>query len=140
MEAVEEAKQILMREITKARCWVIDQDLVTRAIETSKKSDSRFIILKRYAAWGEAVSRYPEILFVLFYDESADNWVIQTVPEPGNRFSSKKLLPADWAGQEGAQFIRTTGISDAIFCHRSRFQARAKSKESVLEMVDRVLD
>lgn len=140
MESVEEAKNILTREIEKARYWVIDQDLVNRAIDTARHADPRVIVLKRHAAWGETVAQHPEILFVVFYDESSENWVIQTVPEPGNRFSSKKLLPAEWAGKEGPEFIRTTGIHDAVFCHRSRFQARARSKESILEMADRVLD
>jgi uncharacterized UPF0160 family protein len=140
MECVDEAKEILNREIQKARYWVMDQELVSRAIDAARHTDPRVIILKRHAAWGEAVAQHPEILFVVFYDESSENWVIQTVPEPGDRFSSKKLLPAEWAGKEGPEFIRTTGIHDAVFCHRSRFQARAKSKESILEMADRVLD
>lgn len=140
LECVDEAMWILTREIEKARYWVMDQDLVSRAIDVARHADPRFIVLKRHAAWGETVAQHPEILFVVFYDEFSENWVIQTVPEPGNRFSSKKLLPAEWAGKEGPEFIRTTGIHDAVFCHRSRFQARAKSKESILEMADRVLD
>lgn len=140
MECVDEAKRILTREIDKARYWVADQELITHAIETSKHVDPRFIVLRRYAAWGETVAQHPEILFVVFYDESSENWVLQTVPEIGNRFSSKKPLPLEWAGKAGPEFVRITGIHDAVFCHRSRFQARAKSKESILEMVDRVLD
>jgi uncharacterized UPF0160 family protein len=140
MEAVEQAQGILTREIEKARYWVADQDLVMRAIETSRQNDPRLLILKRHAMWGETVARYPEILFVVFFDESANNWVIQSVPESGDRFASKKLLPVDWAGKEGPEFARITGLPDAVFCHRARFQARAKTKESVLEMADRVLD
>jgi uncharacterized UPF0160 family protein len=140
MTLVGQAQGIIGRELNKIECWVKDQDLVCRAVEASRQADPRFIILKRHASWGEIVSRHPDILFVIFYDETAENWVIQTVPEPGDRFTSKKLLPADWAGKEGPEFVRTTGIPDAVFCHRARFQARAKTKESILEMADRVLD
>ena len=141
MRAVAFAQDIFKEEIEKARVWVRDQELVQRAIKAAKQKDPRLIILKRSAAWGKAVAEVAlDALFVVSRDEIARNWTLQTVPMPGERFSSKKLLPKAWAGLRGKDLINVSGISGAIFCHSARFLAIARTKEAILEMAEHVLD
>jgi uncharacterized UPF0160 family protein len=141
MRAVEFAQNIIKVEIEKARDWVRDQELVERAIQTSKKNNPRLVILKRSAAWGKAVSELaPEALFVISRDEVARDWRLQTVPIPGERFSSKQLLPREWAGLRGKELTAVTGIEGSIFCHSARFLAIARTKEAILEMAERCLE
>ena len=141
MRACEFAQNIIKVQIDNGRVWVRDQELVRRAIKAAEQKDSRLIILKRSAAWGKAIAESaPDALFVVSRDEIARNWSIQTVPMPGERFSSKKLLPKAWAGLRGKELVNASGISGAIFCHSARFLAIAKTKEAVLEMAERVLD
>jgi uncharacterized UPF0160 family protein len=140
MQAVEFAKDIILHEVAQAHLWVKDQDMIKRAIKSSLSKDPRLIILKRHCGWGRAVAQLaPEALFVVSHDEIAHTWSLQTVPIPGQQFSSKKLLPASWAGKRGKELVEITGISDAVFCHRARFLAIAKTKEGILEMADQVL-
>lgn len=141
MQAVDFAKNVIIHEVDQAHQWIKDQDMIKRAIKTSFTKDPRLIVLKRHCGWGQTVARLaPDALFVVSHDEVVRTWSLQTVPIPGQQFSSKKLLPASWAGKRSKELIEVTGIQDAVFCHRDRFLAVAKTKEGILEMADRVLD
>jgi len=43
-------------------------------------------------------------------------------------------LPAEWAGLRDAELARVTGVADAVFCHRNRFMAVARTKEGAVAL------
>ena len=45
-------------------------------------------------------------------------------------------LPESWAGKKDEELQQASGVSDAIFCHRGRFMAVAKTYEGVLKMAE----
>jgi uncharacterized UPF0160 family protein len=139
MEAVKFADHVLMYEIARAESTIEDREITRRAIQTSQQNDPRLIILKTCVAWTEEVVRNaPDAQFVVFYDELSDDWAIQTIPR-GSGFTSRCLLPKHWAGLENSEIIEVTGVMDAIFCHKARFFAKAKTKEGILALAEQAL-
>jgi uncharacterized UPF0160 family protein len=141
IEAVKFADYILGREIVRIKNKDADWDIVMNAIDASYRNDPRLIILKNALTWTHAVKVHaPDAEFVVSYDNLSDSWFIQTIPDhTEDQFASRKLLPASWAGKQDEELVAATGIVDAIFCHKARFIARAKTKEGILAMADHAL-
>ncbi len=89
--------------------------------------------------WLEDVVRYNEsnnyrVKFVIF-PYPAGGWAVQSVPPSIERkFEQLVSFPVEWAGGNEKTLPEISGIHDATFCHNGCFFARAKSKESVIEM------
>ena len=47
---------------------------------------------------------------------------------------NRRDLPEGWAGLRDKELARVTGVSDAVFAHRNRFMAVAKSKEGAIAL------
>ena len=139
--AVKFAAHILDHEISVAKNKAADWDIVMNAIKASYRDDSRLIILKGSLAWTQVVKAHaPDAEFVISYDLISDSWYIQTIPDNSdNQFSPRKSLPASWAGKQDEELVAATGVMDAMFCHKARFIARAKTKEGILAMADQAL-
>jgi uncharacterized UPF0160 family protein len=75
-----------------------------------------------------------EVLFVVYPKE--EGYYIQTVREYGANRKDRKSLPKAWAGKREEELSKLTGIQDAVFCHSSRFIAKAGSLQSILKMAD----
>lgn len=72
--------------------------------------------------------------FVIF-PYPAGGWAAQCVPPSFERkFDQLVPFPKEWAGGNEETLPKISGIADATFCHNGRFFARAKTKESVIEM------
>lgn len=135
--AVEIAKQVLQREIIRAKGDEEAKSLVRSAL--SSATDPRILVLDRFCPWQEVViEEGPTVQFVLFPSETGD-WRVQVVPESNGVFKARKDLPAKWAGKRDTELAELTGCSDAIFCHNARFIAGAKSKDSILRMAELAL-
>jgi uncharacterized UPF0160 family protein len=48
----------------------------------------------------------------------------------------RKYLPDSWAGLEGDELDKITGVEGGIFCHRAKFLASAKTKEAAIKMAE----
>ncbi len=73
-------------------------------------------------------------MYVIYPKE--EGFYIQTVREYGEVRRDRKSLPKEWAGKREEELNSVIGIKDAIFCHSSRFIAKAGSFESILKMAD----
>lgn len=89
--------------------------------------------------WLEYVVNYNQfhnciVKFVIF-PYPAGGWAAQSVPPSiEKKFEQLVPFPKEWAGGNEQTLPLVSGIQDAIFCHNGCFFARAKNKESVLEM------
>lgn len=89
--------------------------------------------------WLEDVVSYNQIhnynvKFVVF-PYPAGGWAAQSVPPSiEKKFEQLVSFPKEWAGGNEQTLPVISGIQDATFCHNGCFFARAKTKESVLEM------
>ena len=89
--------------------------------------------------WLEDVVNYNQthnynVKFVIF-PYPAGGWAAQSVPPSiEKKFEQLVSFPKEWAGGNEQTLPVISGIQDATFCHNGCFFARAKTKESVLEM------
>jgi uncharacterized UPF0160 family protein len=134
--AVDAAGGVLARAIDAGRASSRAHALVLAAIAAAP--DPRVIVLDRPLPWHEAVvTGAPAALYVVY--PKTDGWGVQAVPAALGTFATRKPLPAAWAGLQAAELAALTGVADAVFCHRARFLAVARSKEGVLALVDQAL-
>lgn len=131
-EAVSFAKQILVREIKKATDIFSAESEVERIY--TETMDKKLIVLDRYYPWKKKIQSFPEPLLCVFPNDIVGTWIIYCVPEDMSAFTSRKLLPESWAGLRDEELVAVTGVTDAVFCHRARFMAVAKSKEGAREL------
>ena len=89
--------------------------------------------------WLEEVVSYNQthnynVKFVIF-PYPAGGWAAQSVPPSiEKKFEQLVSFPKEWAGGNEQTLPVISGIQDATFCHNGCFFARAKTKESIIEM------
>lgn len=113
----------------KARLFVID------AYNTRVRPE--LLILDSSYPWERTLKEIDinkEVLFVIYPKE--EGYFIQTVREYGEERKDRKSLPEAWAGKRNEDLGKIIGINDAVFCHTSRFIAKAGSSESILKMAE----
>lgn len=98
----------------------------------SKLKDKRFMVHERHGPVLKFKDQMPELLFYVFRDRQDDRWLMKTVGGVAE-FSNRKSLPEAWAGKEGPELERASGIKGMIFCHNNLFICGADSKEAILE-------
>lgn len=69
------------------------------------------------------------ILFVM--QPRKGDWTLSAVAKQEGSYERRLDLPEAWAGLEGAALAEVTGVADAVFCHRARFIAVARSKAGI---------
>ncbi|MCK4386957.1 MAG: MYG1 family protein [Candidatus Pacebacteria bacterium] len=135
LAAVDLTKNILEREIKKARAEIKEKELIKKIYEQTE--DKRIIILDRYysdSAWQKTLEKYPEPIYVVRTARENKLWQVRAIKKMEGSFESCRDLPKKWAGEVDAELVRRTGVPDAIFCHNKRFIAVARSKEGALKL------
>jgi uncharacterized UPF0160 family protein len=139
MKAVEWAEHVLESEVTNALRWLEDRDYLGSVIRDQKYKD--VIVLAKALPWVDALTPNTDATFVIFPDGLSKNWVLQTVPNRlADKFSARKWLPKPWAGLRDQELANVCGVSDAVFCHKDRFIAIARSFEGIKQMANLALD
>lgn len=130
VEAVACAQRIIEREIKRAEAVVAGK----REVETLYRasSDKRIIVLPEDYSWKDTFARFPEPLYVVHPQNGT--WRLYCVRDNPHQFVNRKDLPEAWAGLRDAEFAKATSVADAIFCHRNRFMAVAKTKEGAIAL------
>ncbi len=129
-EAVSFAKKLLLREIKRAEAVVYGG----RAVEEIYRStlDKRLVVLPDDYSWKNTLAHFPEPFFCVHPKNGG--WRLSAVRDNPRLFVNRKDLPKKWAGLRDAELTRITGVPDAVFCHRNRFMAAARSKEGALAL------
>lgn len=133
-QAVSCAKVILQNAIREANGFEKAKAVVEQG---TLLEDGRLLMLEYGAPWKETVlesSKYEKLLYVIFPDAQA-KWHVSCVPDKAGNFSNRKSLPAAWAGLDGEELDKVTGIKGCVFCHRARFVGGHTTKEGAIEMV-----
>ncbi len=137
MEAVQVAKDLLEREITKAEERVAGMIEVRKIFENSP--DKRIIVLDKDLPWEPVLAPIHEAIFVV-YPRKEGNWGTKGVPVKMFGFERKKLFPFSWTGKSAKELAEITGVADACFCHNGRFIATADSKEGAIRLAEIALN
>ena len=60
-------------------------------------------------------------IYIVYPDETANNWRVQAVPLRPESFDSRKALPEPWRGLRDEELSKVSGIDGCIFVHASGF-------------------
>lgn len=142
LECVDWAMSVLRRVIKMVR----DS---SEAVETIKKAyadaeDKQVVLLGEEYDFGREVvtsvlSKFDEPLYAILFRSDANNWQVVCM-RMSDSFESKRPLPESWRGKRDADFATASGVSDAIFCHRSGFMCVVGSKVGALELAKKALN
>jgi uncharacterized UPF0160 family protein len=132
-QAVKLAKHILRVEIKKNRDFFEGKQKVISLYKEA--SDKRIIILDDDYDWKSVLEDFPEPLFAIRNVADSGTWNISCVKVKGEKFKNRLDFPLAWAGKEGEELIKITGIEDALFCHNNCFMASAKSLSGAVKLV-----
>ena len=136
--ALEIMKHLLQREIKVAQDRLLSSKTVVDIYKNTK--DKRIIIFDNNYYWKDVIANYPEPLFVIVPRKDTNTWAVVTVKVAGSQFDNRLDLPLAWAGKRDKVLADITGVEDAIFCHKERFIAGAKSKEGAIALAKLALN
>lgn len=137
--AVDFARSMLLRIFAaKLAEYRAETEIHDAAMRTE---DPRLIELPRSVPFRNAVHRLQltELLYVVSPSGNKGNWGLTAVSVEPNSFVNRKDLPAAWAGLTDAELQTVTGVDDAVFAHRSRFFAVARSRAGALKLAESAL-
>ena len=144
MEMVEIAQTILRREIVQATQYEAARDKVRQAYDESRNKQIIALDIKPpigRVLGTEIITEYPNVLyFAIPKGYYGDLWQAVAAVDDITSFKTRKSFPEEWAGKEGEELARITGVQGAQFCHRGRFMVLAKSKEAVLKLAELALE
>jgi uncharacterized UPF0160 family protein len=133
-QAVSVAKVVLQNVIREANGFEKARAIVEQG---TLLENGRLLLLEHGVPWKETVlesSKYDSLLYVIFPDAQA-KWHVSCVPDKSAGFSNRKSLPLAWAGLDGEELDKVTGIKGCVFCHRARFVGGHTTKAGAIEMV-----
>lgn len=135
-------EKFLQREIVVAKDDEKGMNIILDAY--NKSNDKRLVVLDmnfpRYL-FQAILSNLTEPLYLISPNSNNDSWKVEAITKSPNTIESRKLLPNEWRGlTEGDDKLKDiTGVSGAIFCHRSGFLAGTVSKESAIALAEKAL-
>ena len=129
-EAAAFARRIILRELQRARAFAAGRRQVNESY--ARIEDKRVIVLDGDYSWKDILAQQPEPLYCVHPQNGA--WRLYAVRDNPHQFKNRKDLPAEWAGLRDAELARVTGVADAVFCHRNRFMAVARTKEGAVAL------
>ena len=135
MQLVGIAKELLVREIARAKSLIMAEVKVREAYESSP--DKRIIILSDELPWGRVFKEKTEVMFVV-YPRNDKKWGVQAVQDVG--YISRKSFPVAWGGKIDKELQSVSGVLEAVFCHRGLFFAVAETKEGAIKLAEFALD
>jgi uncharacterized UPF0160 family protein len=131
-------KELLLREIKRAKAGVLGEDIVKKIYTESE--DKRAIVLsEEFPAWRSALMQTPDALYAI-YPRSDGLWSLKAVPVGNGSYDPRKALPEAWGGKGEEELQKVTGVADAVFAHRGLFMAAARSKEGAIALANLALN
>lgn len=138
IKAVEFATVIANEILTSVIGKVQAKEIVLHKL---KKSTSPILELEEYLPYEETILKNSEgdhILFVL-YPSNRGGYGIKTIKKSLEDKTDRMSLPEAWAGLEGEELERKTGIKGTYFCHMNRFLLTCNSKETAYQILEKIL-
>ena len=133
-QAVGVAKAILQNSIREANGF----EKAKAVVEKGEILESGHLLLLEHGVpWKETVlesRKYDQLLYVIFPD-AQHKWHVSCVPDKSGGYTNRKSLPLAWAGLDGEELDKVTGIKGCVFCHRARFVGGHTTKDGAIAMV-----
>jgi len=134
-----------------ANAWLPGRDLVIAGLSKRGEVDpsGKIILFEQFCPWKEHLFELEKELavapgdlpfYVLYPDETANNWRIQAIPIAPESFESRKALPEAWRGIRDAELSNLSSVDGCIFVHASGFIGGNATKEGAMKMAKLALD
>jgi uncharacterized UPF0160 family protein len=104
-----------------------------KIIEEKLKTKEEFIVLEEYIPWREWLID-SKIKFIVYKGTESRDWCSSSVYSKKTGYERKAYFPEKWGGLTNEELEKTTGVNDAVFCHKERFICVAKTKEGAIEL------
>lgn len=104
--------------------------------EITKSGDDEILTLPYGMPWEGAVKKMKAEHIKMVLIPRDGNWSVNTVRKSLGGTERRVDLPEEWAGLAGDELAQVSGIEDAIFVHKARFFASAKSYEGARKMAE----
>lgn len=135
--AVEMARPILIARAQRIARMVAAQQEI--AVLIAAQRDDPVLELPRGMPFARAVQAggAAHLRFVLH--PRAQEWVLYAIEASDGVDELRCPFPEAWSGLENEALAAVSGVADAVFCHRNRFLAVARSRAGAREMARRAL-
>ena len=130
--AVSIAKTILEQEISYIEGKVLANKKISELLQNIEEG-TKYLILDEYLPYEDillANSKCDSILFVS-YPSNRGGYAIKTVPVSIKNRTARMEFPKEWAGCDGVELEKVSGIPGLVFCHRGRFLVTCDSLDAV---------
>jgi len=133
------------------KSWLPARHLVVEALmaRTQVDSSGRIVLFEKFAPWKEHLydieaefnlddSAKP--FYVLYPDETGNNWRVQAISVTPDVFQNRKSLPKAWRGLRDDVLSQASGIPGCVFVHSAGFIGGNATKDGALEMARKALN
>lgn len=134
------AKMILEEEIYYINGKAHAEEQILDLLDDAEEG-AKYLVLPVFLPYEDTIlaeEKASSILFVA-YPSNRGGYAIKTVPKSSEDKSSRMSFPEEWAGLEGEELQRVSGIPGLTFCHATRFLVSCKDLDSVYEVFKKVL-
>jgi uncharacterized UPF0160 family protein len=128
-------KRVLKNEIQLAVSIIRAESLVKDSYLASGLG--QVLYLDRYLHWNiwqAAVLNLGLIEVQFAVIPNSGGWAVYAQPAVADTFQYRKLLPEAWAGLNGEELEKETGVHGAQYCHNGRWVAGASTREGALQL------
>jgi len=137
LKSVKIAKEVLLREIIHVEDAILSEQKIIPIYKDMK--DKRILVLDEHFHDEDILSKFRELLFVIYPRTSDGLWGVRAVRENPKTFRNRRNFPKNWGGLRNEELQKITNVSDAVFCHKGLFLAVAKSKEGAIKLAELAL-
>ena len=134
------AKTILEEEIYYINGKALAEEQILDLLDDLDEN-AKYLILPTFLPYEETIlgeERAKSILFVA-YPSNRGGYAIKTVPKSVDDKSTRMDFPAEWAGLEGEELERVSGIDGLTFCHATRFLVSCRDLDTVYQVFGKIL-
>lgn len=139
-KACKVAKVILEEEILFINGKALAEEQVLAKLEELSDSDN-YLILDKFLPYEETILNQEKANNILFvaYPSNRGGYAIKVVPKSSDDKTARMDFPEEWAGLEGEELERVSGIPGLTFCHATRFLVSCRDLDTVYKVFDRIL-
>ena len=134
------AKMILEEEIYYIQGKALAEEQILDLLDDIDEG-SKYLILPVFLPYEETIlaeEKANSILFVA-YPSNRGGYAIKTVPKSLEDKSNRMDFPEEWAGLEGEELQRVSGIDGLTFCHNTRFLVSCRDLDTVYAVFSKIL-
>ena len=139
LAACEVAKAIFKEEILYINGKVIAEEELKE--ELKDITNEKYVILDKFLPYEDTIlgnEKYNNLLFVA-YPSNRGGYAIKVIPKSIEDKTARQSFPEEWAGLEGEELEKISGIEGLTFCHTARFIVSCKNIDSVYKVFNKII-